>query len=525
MSKDEFDSKILKNIGGFLSINSFFSTSANKQVASMFISNSASNDSDIESVLFEITIEIQKCRQPVADIKHMSYMEEEDEILFSMAAVFRIESVQKSSSENIWIVRLIMNGEEDEELNAVANSIKKELGLDQSDSMNTFGGLLTKMGEYQNAERYYLMLIEDTQFGNSSSKVRYYSNLSLTYSDQDNYDAAISCAEKALQLQALQPYELAGIYTNLGLFHLQKHSTVQAFEYLHKAENLYRFLHLPNDPNLGQTYMHMAEAYAMENNFSQAVEHFLKTIDIFRNSLPANHPYFGTVYYYIGDMYMKQTDYNSAVFYFLKTLEIQQRSLLANHLSLALTYSQLGNAYSELPNEMEAYNSFQKALETIRSLPNHPIVSYVMYSVGSYYKRKNKVSEALNFYQKALDVQMKLNPPYYTLIMQIYKHLVQLYLKQRDWIKVIEYCERAISLAVTYNYKNVHVFYSTIAFAYISINMHEMGLRYIDLALDIGRGTLPADHCLLQQLKEQRDNLYTMVAVAVIRNNSKTAKK
>jgi hypothetical protein len=84
-------------------------------------------------------------------------MEEEDEILFSMAAVFRIESVQKSSSENIWIVRLLMNGEEDEELNAIANSIKKELG--QPDSLDAFSCILMKMGDFEKAEYYMSMLI------------------------------------------------------------------------------------------------------------------------------------------------------------------------------------------------------------------------------------------------------------------------------------------------------------------------------------------------------------------------------
>jgi tetratricopeptide (TPR) repeat protein len=219
---------------------------------------------------------------------------------------------------------------------------------------------------------------------------------------------------------------------------------------------------------------------------------------------------------------MEKTDYESAVSYFLKSLHIQQRSLPGNHPNLAYTYMHLGNNYSELGNEVEAYNSFQKALETIRSIPNHPIVSCVMYTVGSYYKRKNKVSEALNFYEKALDVQMKSTSPDYTLIIKIYDTLVKLYVKQHDWIKVIEYCERAISLAVTYNHEDVPGLYFIIALTYISINMHEMGLQYIELALDIGRETLPADHYLLQQLKEQRGRLCAMISA--IRNYSRTAK-
>jgi hypothetical protein len=172
MTKNEFDNKINKNVGGFLSINSFFSTSGNRQVALIFTGNSSASDSNIESVLFEISIDIDKCRRPIADIKRMSYMEEEDEILFSMAAVFRIESVHRLYSEDIWVVHLIMNGEEDEELNALANSIEAEIG--SLDNLNTFGGLLMKMGDLQKAERYFLMLIEDTPLDDFYNKARYY---------------------------------------------------------------------------------------------------------------------------------------------------------------------------------------------------------------------------------------------------------------------------------------------------------------------------------------------------------------
>ena len=125
VNKNEFKNKLRNNLGGFLSINSFFSTSTNKEVALMFTGNSLSNDSNLESVLFEIKVSIDKWHRPIANIKYLSYMEQEDEILFSIATVFRIESILRLESEGIWIVCLTMNGEEDEELNLFANNIKK----------------------------------------------------------------------------------------------------------------------------------------------------------------------------------------------------------------------------------------------------------------------------------------------------------------------------------------------------------------------------------------------------------------
>ncbi len=74
MSTVELENKIQKNKGGFLSINSFFSTSATKRVALMFTNTSSSNELNTESVLFEITVDSEKCRRPIADIRNFSYI-------------------------------------------------------------------------------------------------------------------------------------------------------------------------------------------------------------------------------------------------------------------------------------------------------------------------------------------------------------------------------------------------------------------------------------------------------------------
>jgi tetratricopeptide (TPR) repeat protein len=247
-------------------------------------------------------------------------MEEEDEILFSMAAVFRIESVHRLYSEDIWVVHLIMNGEEDEELNALANSIEAEIG--SLDNLNTFGGLLMKMGDLQKAERYFLMLIEDTPLDDFYNKARYYSNLSLVYKEQMNYDAAISWAEKALQLVPSNLSTLAAIYNNLGLYHANKDNTVQSFNFFHKTVNIYKDILPPNHHKLAPIYMNLGLLYLNQDNSSRALEYFLKTIDIFQKSLPANHPDFAIAYVYIGTIYLSEGNYDIALPYLLKGLHV-----------------------------------------------------------------------------------------------------------------------------------------------------------------------------------------------------------
>ncbi|UJR18018.1 hypothetical protein I4U23_004919 [Adineta vaga] len=46
------------------------------------------------------------------------------------------------------------------------------------------------MGDFQKAEEYILMLINDSQDKDSLSKVRYYSNLVMYYNEQMKFDIA-----------------------------------------------------------------------------------------------------------------------------------------------------------------------------------------------------------------------------------------------------------------------------------------------------------------------------------------------
>ncbi|UJR35426.1 hypothetical protein I4U23_028183 [Adineta vaga] len=127
----------------------FLSTSTNRDVALMFTGDSSSSDSNIEFILFEIKIDVDKCRRSFANIKCLSFMEEDDEILFTIATVFRIESVERLDLEGIWLIYLIVN---DEELNLLAKNIKDEIA--QTDGLYTVSGLLMKMGDLEAGFRH-----------------------------------------------------------------------------------------------------------------------------------------------------------------------------------------------------------------------------------------------------------------------------------------------------------------------------------------------------------------------------------
>ncbi|CAF1364724.1 unnamed protein product [Adineta ricciae] len=503
MNKDEFDYRIKNNIGGFLSINSFFSTSTKRDVAPMFTGNSSSTDVNIESIVFEIKIEIEKCRQPFADIRSLSYMEEEDEILFSVATVFRVESVGRSDVEGVWLVRLIMNGEEDEELLILSKNIKDEIG--ELDNLNTFCALLMKMGELGKAEEYCLMLIKDTP-GDSSSMARYYSNLSMIYNEQMDYDKGLYYAKKALQTGTLDFLLLATVYTNMGHSYAYQNNAKAAISCLHEAIKIQQNILHSDNLKLIPAYVNLSLAYEKEKQFPEAIEYLQTVIDMLRQSSLIDHPALAMAYTHLGFIHETQRKYEVALTYFNKCLNIQQRTLPSQHYHLAYTYIQLGLVYIKQSNYAEAYNACQLALKIVDTSSEYPYVVMLMYILGQYHFHNDNVVDAIVWFEKALSI--KRHSSFYNneLFLQIYRSLSVLYFGQKVWKKALDHNEKAIAIAITYGHHDLPLFYITSTMCYGALGDFESAFKYSKLATNIAHKILPPDHPHIQMAEEQKFN-------------------
>ena len=99
MMMDDFE-KLRDNIGKLISTNSFLSTSSCSEVAMIYAGSDVSHPT-MYSVLFQITIDInassKENQHPFADISAYSQFTDEQEVLFSLGAMFRIEDVVNES--------------------------------------------------------------------------------------------------------------------------------------------------------------------------------------------------------------------------------------------------------------------------------------------------------------------------------------------------------------------------------------------------------------------------------------------
>ncbi|CAF4122173.1 unnamed protein product, partial [Rotaria magnacalcarata] len=108
--------EIRKNKGNLVSANSFLSTTSD-YVAACFFAGDGNVDQDHVSVIFEITVNAKvKHSIPFAKIEYQSIFKDEDEVLFSIGAIFHVDEIAEVR-ENLWKVELTLTQIEDKHWN------------------------------------------------------------------------------------------------------------------------------------------------------------------------------------------------------------------------------------------------------------------------------------------------------------------------------------------------------------------------------------------------------------------------
>ena len=110
ISADEL-SNLRRSIGEYVTLNSFLSTSASISVASMFTdTGSVPSNASAVSILFTFDIDLRKnYTSSFASVVSQSFHADEEEYLFAMGAVFRIEKIEKLSTHlDLTVIHLRM---------------------------------------------------------------------------------------------------------------------------------------------------------------------------------------------------------------------------------------------------------------------------------------------------------------------------------------------------------------------------------------------------------------------------------
>ncbi|CAF3827178.1 unnamed protein product [Adineta steineri] len=348
LSKEDF-TEMTKTKGGLLSFNNFLSTSTNPDVSFCFAPQAATNP-DLVGILFVISVNSTDSTTPFASVSDVSYFHDEDEVLFSMHTVFRIEDIKPIDGNNdLYQVNLTLTNDNDQDLRTLTDRIQQETFPD-STGWHRLGLLLTKMGHFNKAQEVYEVLLH--QATDESDKANIYHQLGRIKDSQEEYQEALSYYEKAFAIRQqslpLNHPDLGASYSNIGVVYDNMGDYLRALSNYEKALAI-RQQSLPlNHPDLGASYSNIGVVYDNMGDYLRALSNYEKALAIRQQSLPLNHPDLGSSYNSIGLVYENMGNYLKARSFYERAVQIGQQSLAANHPNLEQWRKNLENIKKKL---------------------------------------------------------------------------------------------------------------------------------------------------------------------------------
>jgi len=241
MSHKDFD-QLMKTKGGLRSFNNLLPTSRDRDVSFAF-AESNQYDQELIGVLFEITVDPSNSSTPFANIRSVSYFQEEDEILFSMHSVFRIGQIKQMDNNNhhLWQVELTLTKDNDPQLHALIEYIRNET-FPTEKGWFRLSALLIQLGKFDKAQQVCKLMIN--QASDESEKANIYHMIGRINERQGKYTEAIKFYENSIEnnmriLPSNHPL-LAYSYAGIAVIHSKMSEYIKAISFHEKALEIFK---------------------------------------------------------------------------------------------------------------------------------------------------------------------------------------------------------------------------------------------------------------------------------------------
>ncbi|CAF2713578.1 unnamed protein product [Rotaria sp. Silwood2] len=466
MPTDEFN-KLKNDIGGLLSFRSFLSTSLDRDVAFKFAEPSK-YISDQTSIIFVINIDpsIQQCS--FIHVGDMSYYQaSEQEILFTMGTVFRIDAAEQLNDDQ-WEVRLSSSNNIDMNLAQYMDHMRKLTR--SSHPLISLVKLTDEMGQYKIIDALAKIFIDN------------------------DFPSHIPSVMSEMQHVLGSAYLSAGNRTN-------------ALKFLQEALNIYLEYLPSNDPILSSTYNNIGSVYHAGKDYDMALTYHQLALDC---QLNTPNPDFDASAVYsmnIATVYEALGRYDEVSAYQKRALKFRQQHHGENDLTLLDMYSAIGRTcyenedYEQAEQEKfgESISYYQKALDAeLSSLPDdHPTISISYFNLSTAYAGTSQYDEALQCAHKAVEQLRKSSNPSSSELSKYISQIGNVLDKQKKYSEAIGYFKESLDVnlaAVGDSDSSLANDYNQIAETYLKLDNHSDALIFYEKALKIEQNTLIDDH-------------------------------
>ena len=299
LSFDDYG-KVKEGEGGLLSFNTFLMAESNREEALSTARRVVSDGFDT-AVLFSISIDPSVDMPPTfTSLDHQSYFDQsENEYLFSLPTVFRIEKVEKlAESDGILVVHLLPTTMSDRRVRQFMQWIQTEFA--GCTSMCSLGKLMMLMERYSTAEVIYNQLLNETDEGDSQRLEFIHDQLGSIHKTNKNLAAALASYERAFEVASRHrlPNDptLPSFLLEVGNVLMEQKIYDVALEKFHEALRLEMQLTEANPSRKAAIYMGMAVVFEKQGKYDESVRCYNNGLAIQLEHSPHDHFLISTSY-------------------------------------------------------------------------------------------------------------------------------------------------------------------------------------------------------------------------------------
>ncbi|CAF2660116.1 unnamed protein product [Rotaria sp. Silwood2] len=412
--------------GSLIATNGYLSTTRSKKVAMDFAMDSTKVRSNIVSVLYEIQCNLQEAKSiALADISALSIYSNEEEILIDIGATFKIVSVKEDRDQKLWIVQLRTTDK-----GTILAHDYIELNKKEGDCTLLFGKLLTMMGKYDQALKYFQNLLKNLpEVG--TEVVNVYNKIGKVYRLKGKFEEAMYNYQRAYDLTlASHPFgikEAAKTINNIAIVYRKWCQYDRAlelhFQALKTKEEYYGKDHLET----AKTLRNIGSVYDEKQQYDRALEYYQHCLRIQQKHLPTDHIDIAMTLQNIGKVYCEMNHSDIALEHFQVSLRMRQKLLVSDHNDIATSLVYIASVYSKQGQYHIALDIFFKALEiqmkVFDTKDGHSDIAETLQHIGVTYEKLSNYLTAIEFYNKALDMNKKLLPPDHPTIIKLYNNI------------------------------------------------------------------------------------------------------
>lgn len=503
---EELD-KLKENVGKIISTNGFLSTSRSRDVSLKFTRQDFIMIG-FESVLFEIQADPSLKTVSFADVADKGRIEGEEEVLFSLNSLFKIQSVNFDSTFSLWKVQLHTTDEGAEKVEEYLALSKRE--LEESTPLIYFGYLIKNgLGQVDRAGKYFSVLLESLP-SDHPDIASVYNGIGNVHNSKDELNLALKNYKIAYEIRQkrLPPNHphIAASLSNIGNVYRRKGNLEIALDYYQKALTIDEIYHPDDCFEKAHTFCNIGFVYSDKKDFDTALTYFFRALKMYSNVLPEQHAYIATCLGQIGLIYENKGNLDTALDYYHQQLNMEEQCLPFDHSNLSNHLDWIIDTYKKVGQTQKALEFCQEKLTVQKNRlgEKHPRIARTLMIIASVHEDDDP-NEALKYYEEALSILENYIPVDHQTISSCLTSMTCLYSKYnmnedalKCELKALEVNRQILSadhIDIANNLRNIGI-------SYAGMSNSTEALRYFNESLAIYKLNYGPEHKKIKLLEE-----------------------